>query len=289
MSKSETTWSRRTFLARSAQATAAAALTARYRPLLAASGKRWFKIGACAWLLAKPSPACLDFAKQIGLDGVQLHMDPDVRKPEVQRAYRDAARRTGMEISSLSIGELCEVPLKSEDPRAPQILSESLDVCKALGLKIAMPAFFGRGELDMNNRPEIDRVVRSLKEAAVRAEKEGILIALENYLSAEDNLRLIERIGSPSLRVYYDVGNSTDKGRNVYQEIRRLGKMICEFHAKDGPALLGQGRIDFKKVRQAIDDIGYNGWIHLEAAHPNGVLVDYATQGKFLRTVFSER
>jgi L-ribulose-5-phosphate 3-epimerase len=289
MRKPETNWSRRRFLGRSAQAAVGAALAAHYGPLVAAPGKRWFKIGACAWLLAKPSPACLDLAKQIGLDGVQLHMDRDVRKPEVQRAYREAMRRTGMEISSLSIGELCQVPLKSDDPQAPRILSESLDVCRALGLKIAMPAFFGRGELDMDNRPEIDRVVRVLKEAAVRAEKEGMLIALENYLSAEDNLRIIERIGSPVLRVYYDVGNSTDKGRDVYREIRRLGKLICEFHAKDGRFLLGRGRIDFKRVRQAIDDIGFSGWIHLEAARPNGVLVDYAAQGKFLRAIFPER
>ena len=30
--------------------------------------------------------------------------------------------------------------------------------------------------------------------------------------------------------------------------------------------MLGQGRIDFKQVRQAMDDIEYSGWIQIEAA-----------------------
>jgi len=128
-----------------------------------------------------------------------------------------------------------------------------------------------------------------IRDVAPRAEKAGIAIGLENYLSAEDNMRIVERIGSPAVKVYYDVGNSTDKGRDVYREIRLLGKLICEFHAKDGKFLLGQGRIDFRKVRAAIDDIGYNGWIHLEAARPNGLQQDYAAQAKFLREIFPQR
>ncbi len=94
-----------------------------------------------------------------------------------------------------------------------------------------------------------------LKEAAAKAEKQGITIGLENYLSAEDNLKILDRVGSPAVKVYYDVGNSTDKGHDIYKEIPLLGKRICEFHFKDGNFMLGQGRIDFKKVREALDDI----------------------------------
>ena len=125
-----------------------------------------------------------------------------------------------------------------------------------------------------------------LKNIAPKAEKQGVLIGLESYLSAEDNLRLLERIGSPAVKVYYDVGNSTDKGRDVYQEIRLLGKAICEFHAKDNGYMLGQGRIDFQKVRQAMDDIHYRGWIQIEAAAPHGMIPDYTADRKFLKKVF---
>jgi sugar phosphate isomerase/epimerase len=100
---------------------------------------------------------------------------------------------------------------------------------------------------------------------------------------------IIQRIGSPAVKVYYDVGNSTDKGRDVYREIRLLGRLICEFHAKDSRFMLGQGRIDFAKVRRAMDDSGYNGWIQLEAAHPHGVVADYTTDYQYLRKIFPER
>jgi len=86
--------------------------------------------------------------------------------------------------------------------------------------------------------------------------------------------------------VYYDVGNSTDKGRDIYQEIRKLKGLLCEFHAKDADAMLGEGRIDFHKVRQAMDAIDYRGWIQLEAAAPHALVPHYQAQCKFLKDIF---
>ncbi len=264
-----------------------------FSPLFAAPNSRWFKIGACEWSLGVSDPSCFALARQIGLDGVQVDLgtqanDVHLRRSEAQEAYLAAAREQGREIASLALAILNQVPLKS-DPKAAEYLSASIDVCRALGIRLTMPAFFGAGELDMDNREEIDHVVAVLQEIAPAAEREGVTIGLENYLSAEENLDLIDRIGSPAVKVYYDVGNSTDKGRDIYAEIRLLGEMICEFHAKDGPHLLGEGRIDFAEVRRAIDDIDYSGWIVLEAARPNDLIEDYTAQARFLRRIFPER
>ena len=43
----------------------------------------------------------------------------------------------------------------SHSARAAKWLDESIDVCKAMGLTIVMPTFFGRGELDMSKTAEI--------------------------------------------------------------------------------------------------------------------------------------
>ena len=88
------------------------------------------------------------------------------------------------------------------------------------------------------------------------------------------------------MKVYYDVGNSTDKGRDILKEIRTLGKLICEFHAKDGDYMLGRGRIDFRQVRKALDDIQYSGWIQIEAAAPHGLVPDYTADCKYLKGLF---
>jgi sugar phosphate isomerase/epimerase len=279
---------RRTLLVRSAQAAAVAVAGAAWTPLLAGPQSRRFKIGACEWMLGKPcDPASLAVAKEIGLDGVQVDMgtvanNMHLSRPRIQKAYLEASRRTGVEIVSLAEAAFWDAPLCS-DPRAAKWLDESIDVCKALGVTITMPACF---ELDMNDSAGVKHFVAVLKKVAAKAEKQGVTIGLENWLSADDHRRLLDRIGSPAVKVYYDVGNSTDKGRNVLKEIRALGKLICEFHFKDGRYLLGQGRIDFKQVRKALDDIHYNGWLNLEAAAPNGIVADYKAQLKFLRGLF---
>ncbi|MFZ5831708.1 MAG: sugar phosphate isomerase/epimerase family protein [Planctomycetota bacterium] len=290
---SATSLSRRRLLLRSSQALAAGLVATRFKPLLASEKDRGFLIGACDWSLGtRADTAAFELAREIGLDGVQISLaiendEVQLRSPEVQKRYLDAATRTGVRIGSLAIGELNRVPLKS-DPRAAQWLLESIDVCEALGQSIVMPAFFGKGELDMQNAREIDTVVRSLRAAADKAEKKRVIIGLENWLSADENMRLIDQVGSPAVKVYYDVGNSTDRGRDIFKEIRQLGKLICEFHAKDGKHMLGQGRIDFREVRRAIDDIGYRGWIVIEAASPNGVVADYTAHARYLRQVFPQ-
>jgi sugar phosphate isomerase/epimerase len=283
---------RRSVLVRGGQAAIALA-AARLNPLLAAPRSRWFKIGGCEWMLGKCAPSSLEVAKRIGLDGIQLGMGTgadgiDLRRPEVRQAYLKAAKATGLEISSASLSWTNAMPLKS-DPRAAQWLADSIDAGKALGLPLIMPACFGRGDLDMANAKEIDHLVEMLKSAVPKAEKQGMLLGLESYLSAEDNLKILERVGSPALRVYYDVGNSTDKGRDVLKEIPLLGKLICEFHFKDANFRLGQGRLDFRKVRKALDRIEYSGWIHIEAAVTRGVAEDYAADYRYLRRIFPER
>jgi len=271
---------------------AAAAIALKFKPLLAMPDARWFKIGACDWNLGRrANPESFQVAKEIGLDGVQISLGvlggANTTEPEARRQYREATAHTGLEIASLAIGEMNQVPLKS-DPRAAEWLAQSIGVCKDLGLGIVMPACFGKGDLDMNNTAEIDHLVGVLKDVAPAAEKAGIVIGLENYLSAADNLKLIERVGSPALSVYYDVGNSTDKGYDILAEIRDLGRKgrLCQLHAKDGRHRLGEGRVDFRKVREALDEVGYSGWIVIEAAAPNGLMVDYPHYARFLRGVF---
>ena len=72
------------------------------------------------------------------------------------------------------------------------------------------------------------------------------------------------------MRVFYDVGNSTNAGFDPVAEIRWLGKSrIAEIHLKD-KGYLGEGKIDFPAVLSAIADIGYEGFADLETSSPSG-------------------
>lgn len=281
--------SRREMIRRSAQTAAALAVGSALTPLFAAPGERGFKIGAPEWSLGKADPTCFDVAREIGLDGVQLNLggvgdNMHLRQPEVQKAYLQSAQKSGLAVASLALGELNNIPLKNH-PLASIWLLDSFAAAKALGVKVILVAAFGAGDLK-GDKPGIDRTVEVLKELAPRAEKAGVILGLENYLTAEQNLDIIQRVGSSAVQVYYDVGNSTDMGYDICKEIRMLKSQICEFHAKDANFMLGQGRIDFQKVRQAMDDIGYRGWIQIEAGTPHGLVEDYRADLKFLKGIF---
>jgi sugar phosphate isomerase/epimerase len=287
-------FTRRRWLLRSAQMAAGVAVADRLAPLLAAPAARGFKIGACDWSIGKMAdPQAFAVAREIGLDGVQVSLgtaakDMQLRQPAVQESYRAAAQASGLAVASLAIGELNSIPFK-RDPRTIAWVSDAIDVCRALDARVILLAFFGEGDLK-SDRPGTDEVVRRLKDVAPKAEQAGVILGIESWLSAEEHLTIIERVGSKAVQVYYDVANSEKMGYDIYREIRWLGKQhqICELHAKENGFLLGQGRVDFKKVRAALDDIGYRGWLQIEGAVPDGatMLDSYRQNCRFLRGIF---
>ena len=168
-----------------------------------------------------------------------------------------------------------QVPLKS-DPRAAKWLDQSIDVCKAMGITLSMPACFGNGDLDMGATKEIDELVRVLKAVAARRRRRGSRSPWRITSAPRTTWQIIDRVGSPAMKVYYDVGNSTDKGYDIYAEIRELGKHdLCEFHAKDGRRCSGQGRIDFSGSARRWTTSATAAGSTSKPPDPHGLVPDY--------------
>lgn len=260
---------------------------------LLADEKRLFKIGACDWSIGRGGQlSAMELAGQIGLDGVQVDFGApgakyDLRKEDVRRQYLDAAKKHGVEIVSLGMGVLNSVPYSS-DLRAEKWVEDCIQVMPKLGQKVALLAFFGRG--DIKDRPDLQKeVIRRLKLVAPAAEKARVVLGLETWLSADEHLQILDAVGSPAVQVYYDVANMEHRGYDLYKEIRQLGRdRICEFHCKENGFLLGQGRVDFAKVKEAIDKIGWSGWLVIEGAVGKGknVFDSCVHNQKYLRLVF---
>jgi sugar phosphate isomerase/epimerase len=253
---------------------------------------RGFRIGACDWTIGKMAdPAALELARTLGLDGLQVDIGREnnfpVLKPEVQAQYQEKIKATGMRVSTLAMGVLNSNPYFSE-PRAQEWLSGAIDACKPLGARGILLAFFGKGDL----RPDpknIETVTAKLKEIAPKAEQARVRLLIESQLPAETLMKIIESVGSRAVGAYYDVGNCQRCGYDIVKEIKLLGKHIGEFHAKDNN-LYGKGQINFPAVRQAMDEIGYRGWIHIEGdKFPNGMLKDCPVDAAYLRTVFPKQ
>jgi sugar phosphate isomerase/epimerase len=253
-------------------------------------------IGACDWSIGKSSDiGAFEVAKQIGLDGIQVNMgseknDLHMRQPALQQAYLEESKKSKIKIASIAIGELNNVPYKS-DPRTEQWVSDSIDVAKSFGVNVILLAFFNKNDL-RNDTAGKEEVIRRLKKVAPKAEQLGITLGIESYLSAEEHIEIIQRVGSKSIKVYYDFRNSADAGYDVIKEIKLLGReAICELHIKENGQLLGDGTLDWRKIGETLALMDYkgDGWMQLEWSLPKEtpVVSGYQHNLQYIKNSFS--
>jgi sugar phosphate isomerase/epimerase len=283
---------RREFVGRTTGATLGLSVAAR---LLAAEKEEpRIRLSACDWSLGAGGPGGLEIAKRCGLEGLEVSPGGAAEKlqiadPKYREQLKAKSKEIGIAVSSVAMGLLNNCPLAT-DPRGPAWLEQTIEATADLGAKNILLAFFGAGDLragnDLNTQA-IDAVVARLKDAAPKAEKAGIVLGLENYLAAKQNLTILDRVGSPAVQVYADARNSSDVGHDAPAEIRELKGRLCQIHFKDGEHYLGEGKVNWPAVRDALQAIGYQGWIVLETSCPSKNRdADFARNAAYVRKLF---
>jgi L-ribulose-5-phosphate 3-epimerase len=248
---------------------------------LAGAPKGHLKIGVTDWnlkLTCKIEAVAL--AKKLGFDGVQVSIGrvplTDNKMPmddaELIARYREESKAQKMPLDGTCLDRLHADCLKNNNRDAAKRVSDGIRITKALGVRVMLMPFFGKCATGPD---DLDSTADLLRELAPEAEKAGVILGLENTLSAEDNVRIMDKVKSSVVKVYYDVGNSTNNKHDVLKEIPWLGKdRICQFHLKDNPHYLGEGTIDFQKVLAEIAQIGFDGYANLETDAPSKVIED---------------
>ncbi len=277
---------RRNFLMAAGAASAAPSLLAKTPKI---------EIGVTDWNLQRAGRLdALDLAKEVGFVGVELSLG---RKPvdgklpladEVfQREYLAKAKSLGLKVISTCLDILHVNGLKN-DKLGQKWLGDAIAINRKMGVRNMLLPFFG--ERALLNHAEMDYVGDLLRDFGKEAEKAGVILGLEDTISAEDNVRIMERSRSKAVLVFYDVGNSYPRGFDIYSEIRWLGKeRICQFHLKDNPGYMGEGKIDFRKVLNAIAAIGWQGYADLETSSPSkDVRADMARNRDYVLALMKE-
>jgi sugar phosphate isomerase/epimerase len=282
---------RRGFLKLGAAAAVSAALSRRHLIAHAEQKGVKFKVGVTDWNLRQTAKVeSVAFAKKLGFEGVQISIGRQMQLKDtaLQQAFLAESKRLGFPIASVCLDILHVNGLKS-DPLGQRWVAESIPIAKTMGVKVILLPFFGKWALKTTE--EMDYVGDALRELAPAAEKAGVILGLEDTISAKDNVRIMERSKSPAVLTYYDVGNSTLNGFNIIEEIRWLGRdRICEVHLKDNPNFMGQGKIDFPAVVDALAEIGFDQWAQLECDSPTGsVENDMSANLKFIRGVIAKK
>lgn len=255
------------------------------------------QIGVCDWSIGRRQRLdALDLAAEIGFDGVQFSFGAptdsfDLRREADRKSLLERSKTTGVAIASLAMGVLNGIPYSTDD-RAERWVEECVDVTGGLDIPAAskqiLLAFFGAGEIN-DNEEKLQSTIKRLQKVAPRAEKAGVTLAIESWLDADTHRRILDAVDSPAVKVYYDVANMTKMGYDIYAEIRQLGSAICQVHCKENGFLLGEGKVDFPRVRESLDAIDYTGWLIVESATKPGKSLEecYKHNIAYLRKTFS--
>lgn len=221
---------------------------------------------------ALPFEARFRMAREAGFEGVEV----DVADGPAT-ALRDAADRAGIVIHSVSCLANYREPLSSPDPAtrdagiaATLAALEAAPILGADTLLLILGVVDGGtsyGEIYARSQEVIRRRLLPV------AERLGVVIAIENVqngflLSPLDCVRYVEELDSPFVRLYLDVGNIVFGRPEGWIDI--AGPCIAQLHLKDilhwpgqgryRLARVGEGHIEWGRVRAALGRAGYSGW-----------------------------
>jgi inosose dehydratase len=117
-------------------------------------------------------------------------------------------------------------------------------------------------------------VVKNLRRLGATAAEVGVTLALETHKGPTQNatamLALMDEVSHPNIRLNFDTGNIAyyNRGADPCVELERVKHLVRNVHLKDNrggyedwyfPALGDAGGVDFARIRQILDGVGFNG------------------------------
>ena len=264
-----------------------------------------YKIAVCDWMILKRQKlGAFQLTKDIGADGVEVDMgslgehetfdSPITTNAVLRQQFLDKARELDLEIPSLAMSGFYAQSF-AERPTVPRMTQDCIDTMKAMNVKIAFLPLGVRS--DLVKHPELrSNVVERLKIIGAQAEKAGVVIGVETELDADSQVKLLDDVGSPAIKIYYNFSNAIQNDRSLTKELLRLGKdRICQIHCtdQDGVWLQDDPKINMLNVKETLDSMGWSGWLVIErsrkASDSRNVKGNFGANTAYLKSVFQKQ
>lgn len=260
-----------------------------------------YRVAVCDWMILKRQKlGAFQLTKDIGADGVEVDMgglgdkptfDSKLGDPVVRQQFLDKARELNLGISSIAMSGFYAQSF-AERPGVDRMVQDCLDTANAMGVTVA---FLPLGVLgDLVKHPQLrPAIVTRLKAAGKQAEAAGVVIGLESALDAKAEAALLDEIGSPAVKSYFNFANAFQNNRDVCAELRTLGKeRIIQIHASntDRVWLQNDPQVDLPKIKATLDELGWSGWLVIErsrdATRASDVKYNFSANAAHLKAVF---
>lgn len=227
----------------------------------------------------------LSAAAKAGYDFVEISIDEsDQRLSRLdwgknERAeLRRAVAATGVTIPTMCLSGHRKYPLGSESvlirQRALDIMKKAIDFAVDTGIRIVQIAGYDVYYGESNDKTR-ENFAEGLQLGVAWAEQAGVMLALETMdyefmNSVTKAMDFVQRINSPWLQVYPDIGNLSAWGQDIDREIEAgIGHFVA-VHVKDTVpgefrrVPFGLGTVPFAAAFRKLAVIGYQGPVLIE-------------------------
>lgn len=219
----------------------------------------------------------LESLQRMGYDGVELPMF------NLQLDYASWGRRLdelGLERTAVTVRGEADNPISPDATvrkRGIDLMKRTLDCCQAAGIKLlvgpyhsALGVFTGKGPTPA----EWQWGVESMRQVAEYAATAGVTLGIEplnrfeTYLlnTHADAARFAREVNHPNCRVMYDTFHSHIEEKNIPAAIRACADVLVHVHISENDrSTPGQGNVRWDQNFDTLHEIGYDGWLMIEA------------------------
>ena len=262
-----------------------------------------YKVSVCDWMMLKRQKVgAMELAKELGADGLEIDMgglgkrvsfDNKFTEKHFQELFISECNRLGIQFSSVATSAFYGQSFAKRD-NYEQLIDECIATMQALGVKVA---FLPMGnQSDLVKEPELYPVIlERLKVVAKKAESAGVVIGIETTLTAKEEAKLIDKIGSPAIKSYVNFSSILKRKGNIINDLKTLGKdRIVQIHASntDGFWLQNDPAIDMSEIKKTLDQMGWSGWLVVERSRDvndvHNVKKNYGANVNYLKSVFQK-
>jgi D-psicose/D-tagatose/L-ribulose 3-epimerase len=240
----------------------------------------------------------LEKLKSMGYDGVEIpvfNLDLDYA------AWGKRLDEMGLQRTAVTVRNLDDNPISPEGAvraRGVELNKKTLDCCAALGAQTlcgpyhsAIGHFTGVGPTS----EEWSWGVDSMRQVAEHAGSVGVKLGVEALNRFEcyllnahaDSARFVREVNHPACGMMYDTFHSNIEEKNIGRTMNEIKDVLCHIHISENDrSTPGTGDIKWDETFQAIADIGYDGWLVIEAF--GLALPELAAATKIWRRMFDD-
>ena len=216
--------------------------------------------------------------KAMGYDGVEVPLfNLDVDK---WAKYGEKIKALGLSCTAVTVRNEEDNPISPDAKvraKGVELNKQTLDCCAALGAETLVGPYHSAIGLFSGAGPTQDEWkwgVDSMRQVAEHAGSVNVMLGVEALNRFEcyllnthaDSARFARDVDHPNCKVMYDTFHSNIEEKDIAQAIRDCSDVLAHVHISENDrSTPGAGHVHWNTNFDALKEVGYDGWMVVEA------------------------